>query len=111
MDFLSTIAKATAYDKGLAEQSAKDAEAMASQYAHAGFQEGLKQAPMLYAASDVRENAVSNRFANGADYRALPAPQVTNQGWGGKAYQVEKPVVDGNTSASAFLKELYTKGK
>ena len=85
-------AKANAYDQMLA---ARDAEYMASQYANAGFQKGVETAlrqVSLYAASEVRNDAQYNRFANGADYRPQQVPPVANQGLSGKAWDTREPV-------------------
>ena len=87
MAFLDTVAKAAAYDKGLAEQSARDAQAMAQFYtqqgAQLGFQEGVKQAPTLYAQNELQRDAEFNRMNYGADYSKqapvqAPARAVTN---------------------------------
>ena len=80
MAFLDTVAKAAAYDKGLAEQSARDAQAMAQFYtqqgAQLGFQEGVKQAPTLYAQNELQRDAEFNRMNYGADYGKQAPVQV-----------------------------------
>ena len=76
MAFLDTVAKAAAYDKGLAEQSASDAQAMAQLYTQLGFQEGVKQAPVLYAQNELQRDAEFNRMNYGADYSKQVPVQV-----------------------------------
>ena len=70
-------AKANAYDQ---LQAAKDAQAMAQFYtqqgAQLGFQEGVKQAPTLYAQNELQRDAEFNRLNNGADYRQQAPIQV-----------------------------------
>ena len=94
MAFLDTVAKAAAYDKGLAEQSAKDAQAMAQFYAQQGaqlgFQEGVKQAHTLYAQNELQRDAEFNRMNYGADYsRQAPAQIPTGATTNGARLQPE----------------------
>ena len=77
-------AKANAYDQ---MRAASDAQAMAQYYtqygAQLGFQEGVKQAPVLYAQNELQRDAEFNRMNYGADYSKqapvqVPAGATTN---------------------------------
>ena len=77
-------AKANAFDQA---KAASDAQAMAQYYtqygAQLGFQEGVKQAPVLYAQNELQRDAEFNRMNYGADYSKqapvqVPAGATTN---------------------------------
>ena len=90
-DFLANLKQKQDYNAGLAEQAAKanaydqakaasEAQAMAQFYtqqgAQLGFQEGVKQAPTLYAQNELQRDAEFNRMNYGADYSRQVPVQV-----------------------------------
>ena len=94
-------AKANAYDQA---KAASEAQAMAQFYtqqgAQLGFQEGVKQAPTLYAQNELQRDAEFNRMNYGSDYSKqapvqIPAGATTN----GARLQVEPDAPTGSAVA------------
>ena len=107
-------AKANAYDQA---KAASDAQAMAQFYAQQGaqlgFQEGVKQAPTLYAQNELQRDAEFNRMNYGADYGKqapvqIPAGATTN----GARLQVGPDAPTSSAVADYLaLKEAWTRAQ
>ena len=96
-------AKANAYDQ---MRAASDAQAMAQYYtqygAQLGFQEGVKQAPVLYAQNELRRDAEFNRMNYGADYSKQAPVQVPAGATTGARLQVG-PDVPTSSAVANYL--------
>ena len=115
MGYIDVFAKAAAYDKGLAEQSARDVEYMKQFYTQLGAQEVMNRLPELYAQNDVKDSAF-NRYNYGADYRSqapvqIPAGATTN----GARVQFDMPTssspVDKYLAEKKAWQDAQSKGK
>ena len=115
MGYIDVFAKAAAYDKGLAEQSARDAEYMKQFYTQLGAQEVINRLPELHAQNDIKDSAF-NRYNYGADYRQqapvqIPAGAATN----GARVQFDTPAISSPVDKYLAEKEAWrqaqSKGK
>ena len=110
-------AKANAYDQA---KATADAQAMAQFYtqqgAQLGFQEGVKQAPTLYAQSELQRDAEFDRLNNGMDNRQQAPIQIPAGAQRGARIQAE-PVEQMSPGMAEYMariranKEAQSKGQ